>query len=75
MDDWRGRWRTIQAGLKVVGTLGILFQAQQQNLVGPLQTVLDQLSQLPFHIGKQLYQDVLWSVGEKSSCATFKGFK
>lgn len=64
MDERRGRRRAIQAGLNVVGTLGILIQVRRQNLVGPLRPILDQLGQLPFHISEQLYQDVLQAVGE-----------
>lgn len=64
MDERRGRRRALQAGLNVVGTLGILIQARRQNLIGSLRPLLDQLQQLPFHISEQLYQDVLQQVGE-----------
>lgn len=65
MDERRGRRRAIQAGLNVVGTLGILTQARRQNLIGPLRPVLDRLQQLPFHMSEQLYQNVLRQVGEE----------
>jgi predicted nucleic acid-binding protein len=64
MDERRGRRRALQAGLNVVGTLGILIRARHQNLVGPLRPLLDQLQQLPFHISAELYHDVLRQVGE-----------
>ena len=58
MDERRGRRRAVQAGLNVVGTLGILVQARRQNLIGPLRQLLDRLQQLPFHMSERLYQDV-----------------
>jgi predicted nucleic acid-binding protein len=64
MDERRGRRRAIQAGLNVVGTLGILIQARRQNLIGPLRLLLDRLQELPFHMSEQLYQDVLRQVRE-----------
>jgi len=64
MDERRGRRRAIQAGLNVVGTLGILIQARRQNLIGPLHPSLERLQELPFHMSDQLYQDVLRQVGE-----------
>ncbi|MBV7328159.1 DUF3368 domain-containing protein [Chloroflexi bacterium TSY] len=65
MDERRGRRRAIQAGLNVVGTLGILIQARRQNRTGPLRPILNRLRQLPFHMSEQLYQDVLRQVGEE----------
>jgi predicted nucleic acid-binding protein len=64
MDERRGRRRALQAGLNVVGTLGILIEARRQNLIGPLRPLLGRLQQLPFHVSEQLYQDVLQQVGE-----------
>jgi len=64
MDERRGRRRAIQAGLNVVGTLGILIQARRQNLIGPLRPLLDRLQQLPFRMSDHLLQDVLRQVGE-----------
>ena len=64
MDERRGRRRALQSGLTVVGTLGILIQARQRGLVGPLRPLLDQLRQLPFHMSESLYTEVLRHVGE-----------
>ena len=64
MDERRGRCRALQSGLTVVGTLGILIQARQRGLVGPLRPLLDQLRQLPFHMSESLYTEVLRHVGE-----------
>ena len=66
MDERRGRRRAIQAGLKVVGTLGILMQARRKNLVGPLRPMLDQLKQIPFYMSDELYLDILRQLGEIS---------
>jgi predicted nucleic acid-binding protein len=64
MDERRGRRRARQAGLNVVGTLGILIQARHQKMIGPLQPLLDHLRQLPFYMSEELVQDVLQQVDE-----------
>lgn len=64
MDERRGRRRALQSGLTVVGTLGILIEAHEQNLVGPLRPMLDLLRKLPFHMTEALYSEVLSRVGE-----------
>lgn len=64
MDERRGRRRALQSGLTVVGTLGILVQAHQQGLIGPLRPALEKLRQLPFHASETLYNEVLRRVGE-----------
>lgn len=64
MDERRGRRRALQSGLTVVGTLGILIEAHQQNMVGPLRPMLDLLRKLPFHMSESLYSEVLSRVGE-----------
>lgn len=64
MDERRGRRRALQSGIKVVGTLGILIEARQQGLVGPLRPMLDLLRKLPFHMSDVLYAEVLRRVGE-----------
>jgi predicted nucleic acid-binding protein len=64
MDERRGRRRAIQADLNVVGTLGILINARQQNLIGPIRPLLDRLQELPFRMSEKLYQEVLRQVGE-----------
>ena len=64
MDERRGRRRALQSGLTIVGTLGILIEAHEQNLVGPLRPMLDLLRKLPFHMSESLYSEVLSRVGE-----------
>ena len=64
MDERRGRRRALQSGLTVVGTLGILVEARQQKLIGPLRPMLDLLRKLPFHMSDALYSNVLHRVGE-----------
>jgi hypothetical protein len=64
MDERRGRRRALQSGLRVIGTLGILIEARQRDLIGPLRPELDRLLQLPFRISASLYAEVLARVGE-----------
>jgi hypothetical protein len=64
MDERRGRRRASQSGITVVGTLGILIDARQQGLIGPLRPMLERLRKLPFHMSDTLYAEVLRRVGE-----------
>ena len=64
MDERRGRRRAMQSGLAVVGTLGVLIEARQRVLVGPLRPLLERLRELPFHMSDALHADVLRRAGE-----------
>lgn len=65
MDERRGRRRAVESGLTITGTLGILIEAQQRGLVGPLRPLLDRLYDLPFRMTEALYLEVLSKVREQ----------
>lgn len=64
MDERRGRRRATQGGLTIVGTLGILVEAHQRSMIGPLTPLLEKLQQLPFYMSHTLMARVLAQVGE-----------
>lgn len=64
MDERRGRRQAIQAGLTVMGTLGILLRARQMGLLPEVRRFLDRLQLLPFHMNEELYQEILRRAGE-----------
>ena len=65
MDERRGRRRAVQGGLTIVGTLGILVEARQRGLIGPLASLLEKLQRLPFYMSQALMVKVLKQVGEQ----------
>ena len=64
MDERRGRRRAAESGLVITGTLGILIEAHERGLVGPLRPLLERLRELPFRLDPALYVEVLSRVGE-----------
>ena len=65
MDEIDGRAIAKQRGLKTIGALGVLIQARQNGLIGPLRPLLDELeNQLKFFMSQTLKELVLKSVGE-----------
>lgn len=64
IDERRGRERAIQAGVKVVGLLGILLAAKQKRLIPNVRSVLDELIHCGFWIRPQLYAEILNLAGE-----------
>lgn len=64
MDERRGRRRASQTGITVVGTLGILIDARQRGLTGPIRPMLDLLRKLPFYMSDALHSEALRRVGE-----------
>jgi predicted nucleic acid-binding protein len=68
MDELAGRGVAMQCGLTVVGTLGILLRAKQQNLCGNIRPLLDRLQQeINFFVSPTLRQLVLEQAGESES--------
>lgn len=64
IDERRGRNVAIQAGIRVIGLLGILQAAKQQGLIPRVQTVLDDLIANGFWVRNELYAEVLRLAGE-----------
>ena len=65
MDERRGRVVATSYGLQVTGLLGVLVQAKQNNLIGNVKPLLDQLiEQADFRVSNQLYTTILQIAGE-----------
>jgi predicted nucleic acid-binding protein len=63
--DGSSRACRFNAGLTVMGLLGVLVQAKQQGLVSEVRPVLDELIRTArFWIGPELYREVLTQLGE-----------
>jgi predicted nucleic acid-binding protein len=64
LDDLAARRTAQTLGLAVIGTVGLLLQARQRQLIEHLKPELDQLILYGFRISPTLYQAALHQVGE-----------
>lgn len=65
IDESEGRKIAQEAGLRVIGLLGILIQAKRMGLIERVKPILDELSKkAAFRIAKALYEEVLRQVDE-----------
>lgn len=64
IDERRGRRAAADAGLLVVGTLGLLVRGRQLGLVGPVRPVVEVLRRGGYHLGDSLTTRALLSLGE-----------
>jgi predicted nucleic acid-binding protein len=65
IDERLGRKAATDRGLKIIGLLGVLRRAKQENLVSLLKPLLDDLrNKAGFWFSDNLYQEVLQSVNE-----------
>jgi len=63
LDDDIARQIAIMKGLNVVGTLAVLRQAKEKNLIPILKPLLDALRSVGFYIGDE-YNEILMDLGE-----------
>ena len=65
LDEREGRRVAKSLGLKVIGVLGILLRAQREGKLPLLQKTMEDLrSKAGFHIGKELFSDLLREGGK-----------
>lgn len=65
MDELAGRRAAISLGLKVFGTLGVLLQAKERNLIPAVKPLVEQLLGFGFYADEELIVRVLQSAGEE----------
>jgi len=68
LDEREGRRVAKSLGLKVIGVLGILLRAQREGKLSSLKKSMEDLRQKAgFHIGSELFSDVLREGGENQN--------
>jgi predicted nucleic acid-binding protein len=67
MDERAGRQVAEEAGLKVIGTLGLLLEAKRAGHITTIRAELDKLLETSFFLSPQLYDQVLRMAGEHVS--------
>lgn len=67
LDDAAARRTARGIGLHVVGTLGILLQARQQQLIPAVKPLIDQLLAFGFHADEELVAVILRIAGESAA--------
>lgn len=64
IDERRGRRAAADAGLPVVGTVGLLVRGRQLGLIGPVRPLIDALRSSGYHLGDALTARALSDLGE-----------
>lgn len=64
IDERRGRRAAADAGLLVVGTVGLLVRGRQLGLIGPVRPLIDALRSTGYHLGGALTARALADLGE-----------
>jgi predicted nucleic acid-binding protein len=59
IDDLKGRKEALRLGLKITGTLGILYKAGQQGFIEELKPVVDKLEEQGFRISSVIKEEIL----------------
>jgi predicted nucleic acid-binding protein len=64
IDERRGRQAAADAGLRVVGTVGLLARGRQLGAIGPVRRVIETLRASGYYLAESLTQPVLAALGE-----------
>jgi predicted nucleic acid-binding protein len=64
VDERRGRRAAAEAGLAVVGTLGLLVRGRQLGLIGPVRPMIEALRRSGYHLSEALTARALSALGE-----------
>ena len=67
IDERAGRRVAEEAGLKVIGTLGLLLEAKRAGHITTIRAELDKLLETSFFLSPQLYDQLLRMAGEHVS--------
>lgn len=64
IDDKEGRKIAHKLGLRLTGTLGIIYKAKQEDLISSTREVIERLKELDFRISKKVENEILRLSGE-----------
>jgi hypothetical protein len=64
IDERRGRRAALEAGLFVVGTIGLLVRGRQLGLVGPVRPIVEALRASGYYLAASLTEPALARLGE-----------
>ena len=64
IDELRGRKYAVHAGIKIVGTFGVILAAKQEGLLSNVKPLLDALIETGFYASERLYLETLRLAGE-----------
>ena len=65
IDEWKGREKAEELGIKIIGVLGLLLRAKNEGFISAVKILMDELIyKAEFRIHPALYQQVLKSAGE-----------
>ena len=59
IDDLKGRKEALRLGLKITGTLGVLFRAKQRGFIKELEPVIDKMEEQGFRISPKIREEIL----------------
>ena len=59
IDDLKGRKEALRLGLKITGTLGVLFRAKQRGFIKELELVIGKLEEQGFRISSKVREEIL----------------
>ncbi len=64
IDDLKGRKEAKRLGLKITGTIGILYKAKETGIVPKLAPLLETLQQAGFRVAPEIINELLRMAGE-----------
>ena len=64
VDELKGRKEAERLGIKITGTLGILFRMKQQGLLSAIKPYIEQLQFLGFRVAPAIIEKILQESGE-----------
>jgi predicted nucleic acid-binding protein len=65
VDDLRARKEAEKQGIKVIGSLGIIYVAKRRGLIRSAKEILDSFISSGYYISNTLYSTFLEEIGEK----------
>ena len=64
IDEYKGRKAAFRAGLRILGTIGVLLLAKEAGLIALVKPYIDQLKKVEFRLSHALLEKALREAGE-----------